>query len=100
MATLISKITAKLPTKGAATADTDTAPAVAFKDVAAGMPANQHAWQYGVYGSIALAAEGVVLAEATAYRTVDRKLLSHTDGMVSPVAMPRLMCTVRESHHV
>lgn len=60
---------------GAATAHIDKPHVEAPTAVVTPVSTDQH-------GSTTLPADGIVLAEATAYRTVDRKFLSHTDGMV------------------
>lgn len=71
MATL-SSITSM---NGAATAHISTPTTETLKADVAPVSADHH-------GSTTLPADGIILAEATAYRTVDRKFLSHTDGMV------------------
>lgn len=61
---------------GAATAHVDVSPTENVKADAVPVTPQQH-------GSTALPADGMVLADTTAYRTVNHGLLSHTAGVVS-----------------
>jgi hypothetical protein len=60
----------------AATAHIDASPVEIVAADAVPVTPQQH-------GSTALPADGMVLADTTAYRTVNHGLLSHTSGLVS-----------------
>jgi hypothetical protein len=69
------------PMKGAATAHVDVSPSEIVAADAVPVTPQQHGSIHGV--RTPLPADGMVLAESTAYRTVNHGLLSHTAGLVS-----------------
>jgi hypothetical protein len=79
MATL-SNITSM---NGSATADIN--PELIVEPKAAAAPAH--------HDSASLPADGVMLADTTAYRTIDRKFLSHNAGLVCADAARQLINT-------